>query len=74
MTRKKRLRKKKNLKRNMRALKKYLMMYHFDIELYEFTGLSIMDIKYDINIINIDLQINRLKNRRKKIWRRVKWN
>ena len=74
MTRKKRLRKKKNLKRNMRALKKYITMYHFDIEPYEFIRLSIsiMSIKYDIDIINIDLQINRLKNRRKKIWRKVK--
>ena len=72
MTRKKRLRKKKNLKRNMRALKKYLMMYHFDIEPYEIIELWIMDIKNKINIINIDLQINRLKNRRKKLWRKVK--
>ena len=74
MTRKKRLRKKKNLKRNMRVLKKYITMYHFDIEPYEFIRLSIMSIKYDIGIINIDLQINRLRNRRKKIWRKVKWN
>ena len=72
MTRKKRLREKKNLKRNMRVLKKYITIYHFDIELCEFIRLLIMGIKYDIGIINIDLQINRLKNRRKKIWRKVK--